>query len=65
MEGHRVRRRQGPARRAEIVDWYMESKINIDDLITHKLKLADINQGFDLDARRQIHPLGRCVLRVH
>jgi S-(hydroxymethyl)glutathione dehydrogenase/alcohol dehydrogenase len=31
-----------------IVDWYMEGKINIDDLITHKLKLADINQGFDL-----------------
>jgi Zn-dependent alcohol dehydrogenase len=26
----------------------MERKINIDDLITHKLKLADINQGFDL-----------------
>ena len=32
----------------KIVDWYMERKINIDDLITHKLKLADINQGFDL-----------------
>ena len=31
-----------------IVDWYMEGKINIDDLITHKLKLADINKGFDL-----------------
>ena len=32
----------------KIVDWYMEGKINIDDLITHKLKLADINRGFDL-----------------
>src|SRR3989440_1730073 len=32
----------------KIVDWYMEKKINIDDLITHKLKLADINKGFDL-----------------
>jgi S-(hydroxymethyl)glutathione dehydrogenase/alcohol dehydrogenase len=32
----------------KIVDWYMEGKINIDDLITHKLKLADINEGFDL-----------------
>ena len=31
-----------------IVDWYMEGKINIDDLITHRLKLDDINQGFDL-----------------
>ena len=32
----------------KIVDWYMEKKINIDDLITHKLALNDINQGFDL-----------------
>jgi S-(hydroxymethyl)glutathione dehydrogenase / alcohol dehydrogenase len=31
-----------------IVDWYMERKINIDDLITHKLPLKDINQAFDL-----------------
>ena len=26
----------------------MDGKINIADLITHKLKLADINEGFDL-----------------
>jgi len=32
----------------KIVDWYMDKKINIDDLITHKLALKDINQGFDL-----------------
>ena len=32
----------------KIVDWYMEKKINIDDLITHTLKLPDINQGFEL-----------------
>ncbi len=32
----------------KIVDWYMDGKINIDDLITHKLKLEDINKGFDL-----------------
>ena len=31
-----------------IVDWYMDGKINIDDLITHKLSLNDINKGFDL-----------------
>ncbi len=31
-----------------IVDWYMEKKIRIDELITHKLKLEDINQAFDL-----------------
>jgi S-(hydroxymethyl)glutathione dehydrogenase / alcohol dehydrogenase len=32
----------------KIVDWYMNGKINIDDLITHKLALDDINKGFDL-----------------
>ncbi len=31
-----------------IVDWYMEGKINIDDLITHVLPLERINEGFDL-----------------
>ena len=31
-----------------IVDWYMEGKINIDDLITHTLTLDEINKGFDL-----------------
>ncbi len=31
-----------------IVDWYMEGKINIDDLITHTMPLDDINKGFDL-----------------
>ena len=31
-----------------IVDWYMDGKINIDDLITHTMPLTDINQGFDL-----------------
>lgn len=35
----------------KIVDWYMDNKINIDDLITHKLKLEQINEGFDLMAR--------------
>lgn len=32
----------------KIVDWYMEGKINIDDLITHKLPLEKINDAFDL-----------------
>jgi S-(hydroxymethyl)glutathione dehydrogenase/alcohol dehydrogenase len=31
-----------------IVDWYMEHKINIDDLITHTLPLERINEGFEL-----------------
>jgi S-(hydroxymethyl)glutathione dehydrogenase/alcohol dehydrogenase len=34
-----------------IVDWYMERKINIDDLITHILPLERINEGFDLMTR--------------
>jgi S-(hydroxymethyl)glutathione dehydrogenase/alcohol dehydrogenase len=32
----------------KIVDWYMENKINIDDLITHTMPLEDINHGFEL-----------------
>jgi len=32
----------------KIVDWYMDGKINIDDLITHKMPLEDINTAFDL-----------------
>jgi S-(hydroxymethyl)glutathione dehydrogenase/alcohol dehydrogenase len=35
----------------KIVDWYMERKINIDDLITHTLKLDEINKGFELMRR--------------
>ncbi|GGH11424.1 S-(hydroxymethyl)glutathione dehydrogenase [Alsobacter metallidurans] len=31
-----------------IVDWYMDGKINIDDLITHTMPLERINEGFDL-----------------
>jgi len=32
----------------KIVDWYMDNKINIDELITHTMKLEDINNAFDL-----------------
>ena len=32
----------------QIVDWYMDGKINIDDLITHTMPLDDINKAFDL-----------------
>ena len=31
-----------------IVDWYMDGKINIDDLITHTMPLPEINAAFDL-----------------
>lgn len=32
----------------KIVDWYMDGKLKIDELITHKLPLERINEGFDL-----------------
>jgi len=32
----------------KFVDWYMDGKIEIDPMITHKLKLEDINDAFDL-----------------
>ena len=32
----------------KIVDWYMDGKINIDELITHKMPLDKINDAFDL-----------------
>ena len=32
----------------KIVDWYMQGRINIDDLITHKMPLERINDAFDL-----------------
>jgi S-(hydroxymethyl)glutathione dehydrogenase/alcohol dehydrogenase len=35
----------------KIVDWYMEGKINIDDLITHVMPLEQINSAFDLMRR--------------
>ncbi len=31
-----------------IVDWYMDGKIQIDPMITHRLTLDEINKGFDL-----------------
>jgi len=32
----------------KIVDWYMDGKIQIDDLITHTMPLSDINRAIDL-----------------
>jgi S-(hydroxymethyl)glutathione dehydrogenase / alcohol dehydrogenase len=32
----------------KIVDWYLEGKINIDDLITHTMPIERINEAFDL-----------------
>jgi S-(hydroxymethyl)glutathione dehydrogenase / alcohol dehydrogenase len=35
----------------KIVDWYMDGKLSIDPLITHTLKLEEINHGFELMER--------------
>ncbi|WP_404406051.1 S-(hydroxymethyl)glutathione dehydrogenase/class III alcohol dehydrogenase [Pelagibacterium halotolerans] len=32
----------------KVVDWYMSGKIEIDPMITHTLRLEDINKGFEL-----------------
>ncbi len=32
----------------KIVDWYMDGRINIDDLITHVMPIDDVNRAFDL-----------------
>jgi S-(hydroxymethyl)glutathione dehydrogenase/alcohol dehydrogenase len=32
----------------KIVDWYMDGKVAIDELITHRLSLDEINRGFEL-----------------
>jgi S-(hydroxymethyl)glutathione dehydrogenase/alcohol dehydrogenase len=32
----------------KIVDWYMDGKIEIDPMITHRLSLDEINKGFEL-----------------
>ena len=49
LDGHGVRRRQGPARRAEdrrLV--HGQGKIDIDSLITHTMPVERINDAFDL-----------------
>ena len=32
----------------KIVDWYMDGKIEIDPMITHRIKLEEINEGFEM-----------------
>lgn len=32
----------------KIVDWYMEGKLNVDDLITHEMPLEQVNEAFNL-----------------
>lgn len=41
----------GGAKRADVarfVDWYVEGKLNLDGYVSHRLKLDQINEGFDL-----------------
>ena len=46
----------------KIVDWYMEGKIAIDDLITHTMPLEQDQRRLRPHAPRQIHPLRRPLL---
>ena len=39
---------RGRTQLPQIVDWYMDGKINIDDLITHTMPLEKINDAFEL-----------------
>jgi S-(hydroxymethyl)glutathione dehydrogenase/alcohol dehydrogenase len=38
----------------KIVDWYMDGKINIDDLVTKVMPIEQINQAFDLMHQGQV-----------
>ena len=48
MERDGLPRRKSRTDVPKIVDWYMEKKIQIDDLITHTMSLERINEAFDL-----------------
>ena len=47
-----------------IVDWYMEGRINIDDLITHVLPFEQDQRRVRPDASRREHPQRRDLLRT-
>jgi len=32
----------------KLIDWYLEGQLNLDDLITHRFRLDEINRGFEL-----------------
>ena len=39
------------SRLPEIVDWYVEKKIDLDSLVTHRLRLDQIGPGFEMMKR--------------
>ena len=47
----------------KIVDWYMDGKINIDDLITHVMPLDKINEAFELMHAGKSIQIGRASCR--
>ena len=49
----------------KIVDWYMEGKINIDDLITHTMPLDAHQRRVRPDARGRVDPRRRHVLELY
>ena len=38
---------KGRSELPDLVDWYVEGKINLDDLISHRLTLDQINEGYE------------------
>ena len=51
MEGTAFGGARGRTDVPRIVDWYMERKVAIDEMITHTMPLERINDAFDLMAR--------------
>ena len=43
--------RRALGRVPEIVDWYVEKKIDLDSLVTHRLRLEQIGEGFEMMKR--------------
>ena len=63
VEGLGVRRRaRGRTDVPKIVDWYMEGRLNIDDLITHTLEARRHQRGLRADEARRVDPIGGRVL---
>ena len=44
---------KGRSELPQLVDWYVEGKIRLDDLVSHRLTLEQINDGYDLMRRGQ------------
>lgn len=39
---------------ARIVDWYRQGQLRLDELVTHRMALEQINEGFDMMRRGEV-----------